>query len=140
MHGDGYVLFESVAMLHYTIRHFALKDHLSGSFSFYGWTHAAGTNLPNGRDLPEGYHAVHQSTCIFIYSTALLSSCFPGTSPLFLTSIHFYASHYFTFEPGHFSCRLSPHQGNLFHVLGPIATRSISILNLTPSLTCSGIF
>lgn len=68
------------------------------------------------------------------------SPAVPQHFPFLFDELHFYASHYFTFKPGHFSCRLSPHRGNLFHVPGSIATRCISILNLTPSLTCNGAF
>lgn len=47
-----------------------------------GWSGAAGTNLPNGRDLPEGSHAVYQSSCISFHIAGLLSlQLFPSTNP-----------------------------------------------------------
>lgn len=61
-----------------------------------GWSAAAGTNLPNGRDLPEGSHTIYQSPCVSIHITGLVSlQLFSSTSPTpthlicFLTSDSF---------------------------------------------------
>lgn len=61
-----------------------------------GWSAAAGTNLPNGRDLPEGLNAIYQSSCVSFHITGLVSlQLFPSASPTpthlicFLTSDSF---------------------------------------------------
>lgn len=47
-----------------------------------GWSVAAGTNLPNGRDLPEGWNAIYQSSHVSFHITGLVSlQLFPSARP-----------------------------------------------------------
>lgn len=94
------------------VSHFAFRD-FTLSFAFL---YAAGTNLPNGRDLPAGYHSLHQSSCIFLYKPAPFFG--PSCSPTFpfltlapsllLTYLRFKCKHVMSPHPTHAHKHIKP--------------------------------